>query len=269
MFKNCKYFIDAHAHLGYWPTLKSAKDVLIKSTEKNKIDFTLLSFDGSEFFCTRGDKLTSQLIGSKKALHFCKSFPNKFGMLIWVRPNTEKNIEELDSFIKKHRNFIYGIKYHPWCSQLRINSPKVIPYLELARKYDLPVLVHTANDKFSNIKYLERCMDKFPDLTFIAAHCILETDHQKIIQTLKKYHNLYCDTAWVDINFINSLKKEKLMDRVMFGTDNPIDSYRTLDEEIYQNYFNNTINLNKTDYNKLMWKNATLVYKISTKTFKS
>ena len=268
MSKDTKYIIDAHAHLGYWPTLNKTEQMLVESTSKNNISYTLISFDGSEFDVPRGDKLTPQLLGSKKSLSFIKAHPKKFGMLIWVRPHKEKNIEELDAFISKHREYIHGIKYHPYCSKLRINSPLALPYIELARKYNLPILVHTANDKYSKIKYLERCMDLNPDLIFIAAHCVLESDHEEIIGALKKYPNLYCDTAWVHSSFISRIKEEGLMDRIMFGTDNPIDGFETLDEEIYQDYFNNKMELSKKDYEALMYKNALRVYKIDPKTFK-
>ena len=268
MLKESKYIIDAHAHYGYWKTLSSVERMLCESTDKNNVNFTLLSFDGSEFFTMRGDHLTSSMHGSKKSLALCQKYPKKFGFLIWVRPNTEKNAAEIDAFIAKHRNMIYGIKYHPWCSQLRINSQKALPFIELARKYNLPVLVHTANDKFSKLKYLERLMDEFPDVTFVAAHCVLESDHEEIIGALKKYPNLYCDTAWVHSSFISRIKEEGLMDRIMFGTDNPIDGFETLDEEIYQDYFNNKMELSKKDYEALMYKNALRVYKIDPKTFK-
>ena len=72
----------------------------------------------------------------------------------------------------------------------------------------------------------------------------------------------YCDTAWVDINFIKKLIDYKLTDKILFGTDNPIDGIRTLDEEIYQNYFNNSIRLTKSQINKIMYKNAIKLYDI-------
>lgn len=254
--------IDAHAHLGYWPTLASAKKDLLYSTTKNKVDFTLFSFDGTEVTDNQNAKLIPQLLAAKKALAFTKAHKENFGFLIWCRPRLEKNIEELDTFIKKHRDFIYGLKFHPYTSRMKITDPRNYRYFDLARKYKLPILVHTANDKYSKLMYLERVSKKFPELTFIAAHCELLTDHEYTINVLKENPNIYCDTAWVDINFILKLKENNLIDRVMFGTDNPIDGKDTLDEEIYQNYFNNSINLNEEDYKKLMGENAIKLFNI-------
>lgn len=254
--------IDAHAHLGYWPTLNKAKDMLLISNKQNKVNFTLFSFDGTEFNLEHKTKLTDQIEGSKKALSFCKKYPSSFGMLVWYRPHLEKNYHELDMFVGKHLEFIHGLKFHPYTSSMRITDQRNYPYFEIARKYNLPILVHTANDKFSKLKYLIKTCQKFKDIIFIAAHCELLTNHDNIIKALKENPNLYCDTAWVEMEFILKLKENNLMDKVIFGTDNPIDGYETLNEKIYQNYFNNIIKLNKKDYAKLMYKNASKVYKI-------
>ena len=48
----------------------------------------------------------------------------------------------------------------------------------------------------------------------------------------------------------------------MFGTDNPIDGYETLNNPIYQSYFNNDIKLKKKEYDNLMYKLAMKIYNI-------
>ena len=48
----------------------------------------------------------------------------------------------------------------------------------------------------------------------------------------------------------------------MFGSDNPIDGLNTLNNKMYKEYFKNTINLSKEDYDKLMFKNAIKIYKL-------
>ena len=40
--------IDTHAHLGYWPTLAKAKEMLIYSTNKNKVKLLIVAEDASE-----------------------------------------------------------------------------------------------------------------------------------------------------------------------------------------------------------------------------
>ena len=64
-------------------------------------------------------------------------------------------------------------------------------------------------------------------------------------------------------------KEKNLLDRVLFGTDNPVDGEGTLDKEIYQDYFNNKINLNDEEYANVMYQNAMRVYNISEETLKA
>ena len=61
---------------------------------------------------------------------------------------------------------------------------------------------------------------------------------------------------------LNDLKSEGLLDRVMFGTDNPIDGLDTLNNQIYLDYYNNKIKLTKKELSKVYFENALKVYKI-------
>lgn len=256
--------IDAHEHVGYIPNLMECQQVLLRSNKTNKITFSLFSFDGSEFQANndRRTRLVNQIIGFNIAYEFSSKHPDNFGMLCWIRPHTESNLKEVEAFIEGHKNFIYGLKFHPFASQLRITDQKLIPYLRLAEKYNLPVLVHTAVDKYSKIKYLQQVCKQWPHLNFIAAHAELYSDHQTCIKAMKECLNLYCDTAWVEMNDLLAFKKEHLLDRVIFGTDNPIDGEGTLKKDIYKKYFKNEIQLDENEYNDLMYKNAVRVYQI-------
>ena len=194
------FIIDTHTHIGYWPTLTLTKLNLLKSINKYHISYTLISFDGTEFKEDNiSKKFTEQIEGSKKLLSFIKRHKH-MGMLIWVRPHTENNYEEVDEFIKENME--------------------------------------------------------------------LETDHMHAIEAMVECKNIYADTAWVNMRTLRKLKKLNLMDRVMFGTDNPIDGEDTLNNPIYQDYFKNYIKLNRSDYNKVMYQNAMNIYKINEKDLK-
>lgn len=255
--------IDTHAHLGYWPTLRQTQRDLLKSVKSNGVNFTLLSFDGTEFPTGRF-KAINQIKGSSLALKFVQKHP-EFGMLVWIRPNTETNFNEVDEFINKNRQYIYGIKIHPFLSRLKITDKLFNPYLEIARKYHLPVLVHTATDEYSRIKYLEKRAQKDSDLIFIAAHLELSSNNKQAVKILSRNKNIYGDSAWVHYDIIKELKKYNVLDKFLFGTDNPIDGEYTLKNQIYQGYINNLMDLSKNEYDHLMYKTALKVYKINLK----
>ena len=103
---------------------------------------------------------------------------------------------------------------------------------------------------------------KFNDVIFVAAHMELLTNNKNCVALLKECNNVYCDTAWVNMDILTDLKREGLLDRVMFGTDNPIDGLDTLNNQIYLDYYNNKIKLTKKELSKVYFENALKVYKI-------
>jgi len=256
-----KYIIDTHTHIGYWPTLSQTENNLVLSQKNHNINFSLVSFDDSEYRDETEYKLTKQVEGTKKALFFAKKYKN-FGVLIWIRPHKENNWQDIEKLIIDNKDLIYGLKFHPACSKLKITNKKVTPYLKLAQKYDLPILVHTAMDQYSSIVYLEEVAKLYPKIKFIAAHMELYSTNQFTVKTMIKNPNIYCDTAWVKPRILKYLVKHNLMDRIMFGSDSPIDGQNTLDNIIYQKYFTNFAKLNNDDFAKIMYKNAMSVYKI-------
>lgn len=260
--------IDAHSHIGYLPTLKEATDNLIVSIEDNKIDFSLFSFISEERDEKKDSRIIKQAIAFEKQFEFYEKNKNKLGMLLWIRPNTESNYEDVDKFINEHKDAVFGIKIHPYCSKIKMTDKRIIPYLKLAEKYNLPVCVHTALDKYSKIKYLDSICKQWPQLNFIAAHGILTSDQKQMTKYVKSNQNLYVDTAWISMDKINLYKENNLMDKIIFGTDNPINGIDTLKDKIYKDYFLNSIKLDKNDYNKLMYLNAIKVYNIDIKNLK-
>ena len=149
--------IDAHAHIGSWPTLKESEYEIVESNKKYKISFTLLSdCDCSEFPSTHKypAHIVSQEFGLRKVLQFVKHDPKHFGAAVWINPHNQTVTDELKDLIKKNREYIYALKMHPFESHLRITSPRMKPYLELAREFQLPILVHTAQDKYSDVRFL-------------------------------------------------------------------------------------------------------------------
>lgn len=264
--------IDAHTHIGYWDNLYKTKRCLLKSMKKWHINKAVFSMDASEFenedpnSNLHNDKVIhmKQLEIAKTALKFCKRHRNLY-MLIWIKPYFEKNIQELEEFYLKNKKYIKGLKIHPYMSHLRVTDRRLIPYFNFAKKYKLPILVHTADDEYSKIKYLQTVAKKYPSITFIAAHMELLSDNQNAIEIIKKQKNIFGDTAWVDINTIQKCKDEDILDKIMFGTDCPIDGYKTYSNPMYLNYFNNSIKLNQIEYGLLMHVNAERIYKLNVK----
>ena len=254
--------IDVHFHLGSFPTLEEGKRLLLDSIDNHPFECALFSHLDATEFGEEDDRVIDQLTALKEGLAFCKEHDGRFYLLVWIRPNLEKPSKKFVDLIKKNLKYIKGLKMHPYCSRMRIDDKKVEPYLALAEELHLPILVHTAIDDYSSILHLETVAKKHPDLTFIAAHMELYTDHDCTIEVMKRNPNIYCDTAWVEMKDAARAIEEVGKERVLFGSDAPLDGETTLDEPIYQNYFENSEGLNEESYALLMGGNAKRIFKI-------
>ena len=256
--------IDAHAHIYSEPTLKETKTTLLKAMRKYGVSFSLVSnCDGAEFSSGAVSKVkkTTTLANLRKTVNFVKEHPSSLGAAIWIRPVKESApSKELIAYIQENRKFIYAIKFHPYTERTRIDSPLLENWLSYAEKEGFPVLVHTAEDEYSSIEVLAKVAQSRQKIQFVAAHLQLLSDHQKAIEALKNTPNLYGDTAWVPMDVAAKILRKIGENRIVFGTDNPIDGLDTLDNPIYQDYFSNSSRLSKATYEKLMWRNAISLY---------
>jgi predicted TIM-barrel fold metal-dependent hydrolase len=260
--------IDSHAHIAHWPTLKESEECIEESNKKYLIGFTLVSdCDCSEYPSVDkyGVHHVSQLQGLRTTLAFVKKDPQSFGAMVWVNPHNEVVTPALEKCIEENRQYIYGLKFHPYESHLRITSVKFQPYLDLARKFHLPIQVHTAQDRYSDVLFLGLVAAKNPDLKFIAAHMQLVSDNHAALEVLKNHPNVYGDTAWVDIKIAKKVLTEIGEDRILFGSDNPIDGVDTLGNPIYEAYLRNKAKLPGRLYHNLMYRNAQKLFGIQLK----
>lgn len=259
--------IDAHAHIGHWPSLKESEENILRSQEKYGVAFSLVSnADAGEYQSL--DKFGEQrhedsLSALKAALRFQKEHPSRIGVFYWIRPTHETLSTRIISFLKKHREEIRGLKIHPYCSRMRVDAPEVEPYLLLAEEFGWPVLVHTAIDEYSDIRFLRKVAAKHPSITFVAAHANLCTDDKRsVYRALRLCPNILIDTAWVKARVALKIIHEFGKERVLFGTDNPIDGVDTLANPMYAPYLKKDSRFSDEEWDAIMWKNAKRVYRL-------
>ncbi len=257
--------IDSHAHVGEFENKLLSEEHLLNSLEKYHIDFTLVCHtSGMEFNSNKEPiKTQSQLHQAIEVIKLCKKSKNKVGALLWMKPYSEDVTTKLSEFIKEHRNYIYGLKFHPYHSQTNFNDHKMDAYFELAKEHNLPIVTHTATSYESSSKQVYKVAKNNPEINFVLVHMDLGSDHTEAMTYISMLDNLYGDTTWVD--YESTIKAIKLCgkDKILFGSDNTIDGEDTLGKEFYQHYFS-TIkqHLSSDEYEHLMYKNAKLLFGI-------
>ena len=116
------------------------------------------------------------------------------------------------------------IKIHPALSphEWSKNTENIGIAIAIAKDLRVPILIHTGETEGCHPSCFENSIKKHPEVTFILAHGrpIGET-----LELMKKYSNVWADTAFMPIENIVKLCEEKLSERVLWGSDYPITKY--------------------------------------------
>jgi predicted TIM-barrel fold metal-dependent hydrolase len=261
--------IDTHVHIGKILKFDMPKEMVLASMEKYKIDYSLVStinsseVDFNQILIPK-ELQRGQVEANQEVINFANNNKSKIGVLLWGKPNTEGVTKDFEQLIIDNRDIVYGIKIHPFHSKVSFDDKRVEEYIKLAEKYKLTMVSHTAGDECSKPQKVYNMALKYPNVKFVMVHMGLETDNKEAINLIAKLPNLYGDTTWVDPK--NAIKMINLCgeDKLMFGTDNPIDGIDTYAHptscSVYLNEFKDMVS--NEVYEKVMYKNAKKVFGI-------
>ena len=266
---------DTHVHIGSDMLGFNMNEYIVEEfIEKYNVDCILVS-NGDSVEVDHQQNLipdeyqTRQEDALKRTIEFARKHPGKIYVAVWVKPLRETVTEELETLIKDNLDIIKAIKLHPYHSKISPVAPNTIPYLELANRYGLAVVSHTGNNEEDSPLHMYEAAVMFPNVNFVMVHMGLGTDNTLALDLLGKADNLYGDTAWVPMSTTLEAIKRYGNDKMMFGTDAPIDGVDTYatnpkgERSLYQDYLHVLPDMidNET-YEALMWKNAKRIFKI-------
>ncbi len=161
----------------------------------------------------------------------------------------EKEIKRIKSLGLK------GIKLHPDFQHFNIDDRKMYPVYDIIRAEGLPVLVHTGDEHSpcSAPHRLAKVLDDFPGITAIAAHLGGYSQWDEASECLYG-REVYIDTSSCHRRLtheqIKNLIRSHDIDKIMFGTDYPIENY----EYCLDNFFK--LGLNDDESEKILYNNA-------------
>ncbi|WP_269411521.1 amidohydrolase family protein [Lentibacillus daqui] len=184
-----------------------------------------------------------------------KKYPERLYPFIRLNPRfDDQTIEILDIAIQKH-NF-RGVKLHPSSYNLYPGGEPTVKIFRRAAKYDVPILVHCADEGNSMPLEFLSCIEQSPETKVILAHSGGFFHLKDAIRVCKQYENVYMDTC--ESPFVDGIKKaidEIGPDRILFGTDNPIDNPYFEIEKVKQ------ANLGKEIEEKIFYSNIASLLK--------
>lgn len=250
--------IDTHAHVLKDSYKEELNDVILKLKENNILSFNI-SYD---------------IDSSKEVLKLSRKYNHLFPV-VGIHPGNIKNynretIDELESLITKDVVALgeIGLDYHYENYDKKIQKDFFIWQIELAKKHNLPIVVHTRDS-------LDDCFDiikNYPDQKFLLHSWSGTVEETKKFLTISNniffsYNGIITfKNAQLQNEVINSIPK----DRIVFETDCPYLSpvpfrgktnYPWRVKEVLE-YCSEKMDLNFKEINNLNKKNILLFYKI-------
>ncbi|OCL25744.1 hypothetical protein U472_15600 [Orenia metallireducens] len=256
--------IDSHLHFGQIRKFNMPQEMLLKSLERYNIDFGIVSnIEGCEFDSKMEfilEKQLSQMRVNVKTLDLVKRYLNKLKGQFWIKPYTESFTKEVAEFMLENKDYFVGFKMHPYHSNMKISDERCKEYLEFANKHGFSFAVHTAGDNNSDPYHVYQVAKEYPNINFIMVHMGLGTDNSKAIELITKLDNLYGDATWVNFDRVVEAIKKCGSDKILFGTDAPIDGIDTYQK--YEDIMRSKGILTEEEYNNLFELNAKRIFRL-------
>lgn len=260
--------IDSHVHIGEFGRFNMKPQYVVDSMKKYGINYALISSGACcEFTEDRktlpDDWKITQYSGNMQAVEFARENDGKIGVLPWCKPSTEGFNDEFANLIEEGGNYIKGLKFHPYYSMMPMTALQIDPYLAFAAEREFPIMVHSADDQWSQPKFIYEAAKTHPNVNFIMAHVGLGSDNEEAIELIGSLPNLYGDTAWVKPESALKLVNKYGAHKLLFGTDNPIDGVDTYAHPFYKEYFGEFKNhVSRNDYELIMHENAERLFNL-------
>lgn len=241
--------IDAHMHLG--------EDLLFNSND-NEEDILQYMEENHIDGCILQTGLINHDVrkANERIYAMSKKYAGKFWGILAVTP-----IMDEDKYFDYVRWAIgdlgfKGLKLHPNAFCCPPNSPQAQKVFRAAEYFDIPVMIHTGIGVPASLPGLAMGpAQAFPDVKIILAHAGNTLFAGEALLVAQNYSNIYLETSWTSIvdkkMFIDNLG----VDRLIFGTDVPLNS----SVEMYEY---NKLDLEYEQYQKIMGGNAKRVFNL-------
>lgn len=201
---------DNHVHVGWYSDGYHFPYEVWQSEQDAGIDDIVVS---STSTCAELYKLVSREIKELVKLGGSRIHP-----ILWITPRMMKTWGI--SYMLHSKIRWEGVKLH-WGAHREWYYNRVILHnaLKVARRMEVPVLLHTGNYKECHASvFLDLCK-KYNELDFVIAH---GRPIDETIEVLSQCPNVRVDTAFMPAEDVKLLCKNGFAERVLFGTDAPI-----------------------------------------------
>lgn len=199
--------IDAHAHIGYiggWADVGITEEGLIAQMDEYNIEKTAL--------CNEDNDLT---------LSVMKRHPGRIIGCVYVNPLNQKTVDDMDKYIEAG---FAAVKLNPLRHAYCADAEIIDAVMEKAKKYDIPVCIHSGHPPYSLPWQVGLLAERHPDVKLMMIH--MGHGHgvyiDAAIKMALRYPNIYLEMSGMPMpSKIREAYERVGADRIMFGTDTP------------------------------------------------
>jgi predicted TIM-barrel fold metal-dependent hydrolase len=219
--------LDSHIHIGqFYEEYYDFAKVFDAIFDSGKIDGVLYSSTSSCICDIKYDFIFKEIETAQK------EFADRATPLFWFVPDYINQGVKIETAMNE-LNY-GGFKLHPfgniWDFENDTKQVQVLHEIfDYADKHKMPVLIHTGESGVDRPNRFERFFKEYKNAKIILAHC---RPAAQTVEMMNKYQNVFGDIAFASTERIAIIKKDGLIDRLIFGTDFPITHYYGLNKGI-------------------------------------
>lgn len=206
--------IDSHVHVGQFFDIYTTPGLLSNEMKEVGVDYYAVS---STTMCDEDYEKVLYEIRELIRLDGAKVLP-----VLWVTPNLI--IEDKESLFLNSEIAWKMIKIHPQLHPdfWQENEECMDYVVRLCQELRIPLLIHTGERNSCEVRHFVPIIERHPSQIFVLAHGrpISET-----IVVMERYPNVWVDTAFMPVDHMVKLASAGLTDRILWGTDVPINKY--------------------------------------------
>ncbi len=187
-----------------------------------------------------------------------KSRPDRFIGLGTLHPDSEEVESEVEEIISLN---LHGVKLHPDIQAIALDDPRC-DKIYRAIEGKIPLLIHAGDSRYnySNPENLISVLERFPNLTVIAAHLGGYSVWEEAVEKLAPYKQVFVDCssslAMISPQTATAVIRKYGAQRVLFATDFPM---WKIDEEMARF---NALGLTEEEREQIFYKNAIRVFNL-------
>jgi predicted TIM-barrel fold metal-dependent hydrolase len=235
-------------------------DILLRDMDKHHIDkAVIMAFPGllsNEFLSKVVRKLPKRLIGFA-------SVPDP--------KNADESVRILKKAIKQLG--LKGLKLHPDCHKFSPADPKIIPLMQCAADFDIPVLIHSFAGGMirgyfeHNVpKNVDTLKSRVPSLKIIIAH--VAGPRFMDLLTIGQIPGVFIETSWgltlvadlLGVDFVTKFIRNVGVDKFIFGSDWSGTPHPAMKEQLD---LIQKLDLTETEKRKILGENIAKVLRIT------